>query len=456
MTLPRKIEFDILIVGAGAAGCAAAVAATRGGARVALVERYSFLGGTATAANVGTICGLHQRSTGETAAAGAFANEFRERLFQLEKRYPECADNGLYYVPYNSWAFEAICDQMLCDAATPNSELTYFLHSILTDVSYCDSSIASVRCLVGNEMVEFSATQYVDASGEGILSPIETRHFSAQALSPGYVVSVGNLSRDAEKLTEPQLSRSVLTSLLENEQDSALAPGCNRFTVSPGSFQQRCVNLKFAFPQLGNAEFNQRSETELLGRRAIRAAFKILREKNPLFTHAEIIAIAPQAGYRSGPRGRGRMVLSEADVLSSREFPSAVACGLWPIEVWGERRRAEFTFPATRAPYQIPVEALRSATIENLLFCGRGISAEERALSSARVIGTCFATGYAAGFLAQQFCQGVTEGNAVSALVAEQYGTLRNDRSTHGSAAAPAATGNVLAPKEVSTSPCRT
>ena len=52
------IPCDVLVIGGGAAGVAAAVAAGHAGARVMLLERYGFLGGLATTAQVGTICGL--------------------------------------------------------------------------------------------------------------------------------------------------------------------------------------------------------------------------------------------------------------------------------------------------------------------------------------------------------------------------------------------------------------
>ena len=82
-TGPATISCDVLVVGGGAAGVAAAAAAGRAGAQVMLLERYGFLGGLATAAQVGTVCGLYLRDTTNSEAlpvAGGFVQEFASRL----------------------------------------------------------------------------------------------------------------------------------------------------------------------------------------------------------------------------------------------------------------------------------------------------------------------------------------------------------------------------------------
>ena len=73
----RCVEFDVLVVGGGNAGCAAAIAAARHGARTLLVERYGFLGGTATAAMVGPWMTFH---SGKERIVGGIAQEIVERL----------------------------------------------------------------------------------------------------------------------------------------------------------------------------------------------------------------------------------------------------------------------------------------------------------------------------------------------------------------------------------------
>ena len=53
---------QVLVIGGGSAGVAASVGAARAGTSVVLLERYSYLGGKATGAQVGTVCGLYQFS----------------------------------------------------------------------------------------------------------------------------------------------------------------------------------------------------------------------------------------------------------------------------------------------------------------------------------------------------------------------------------------------------------
>ncbi|MBC7603038.1 MAG: FAD-dependent oxidoreductase, partial [Ramlibacter sp.] len=58
-------EFEVVVLGGGPAGIAAAVAAARAGRTTLLIERYGFLGGMGTAAGVTNFCGLHANVHGD-------------------------------------------------------------------------------------------------------------------------------------------------------------------------------------------------------------------------------------------------------------------------------------------------------------------------------------------------------------------------------------------------------
>ena len=86
-------DIDVLVVGGGNAGCAAAIAAARHGARTLLVERYGFLGGTATAAMVGPWMTFH---SGRERIVGGIAQEIVERLVAKGASPGHVADSSDY------------------------------------------------------------------------------------------------------------------------------------------------------------------------------------------------------------------------------------------------------------------------------------------------------------------------------------------------------------------------
>lgn len=58
-------EYEVVVLGGGPAGIAAAIAAGRAGRSTILVERYGFRGGAGTAAGLSTFCGLHANVHGD-------------------------------------------------------------------------------------------------------------------------------------------------------------------------------------------------------------------------------------------------------------------------------------------------------------------------------------------------------------------------------------------------------
>ena len=115
---------DVVVLGGGSAGVAAAVAATRKGLRVVLVERNAYLGGKATAAEVGTVCGLYKFSKAENSEyiVKGFAKEFAEKLQARSQTIPLHVSEGVHYLPYNIEAFKDICLELVNE----NKIVVYF------------------------------------------------------------------------------------------------------------------------------------------------------------------------------------------------------------------------------------------------------------------------------------------------------------------------------------------
>jgi hypothetical protein len=116
----------------------------------------------------------------------------------------------------------------------------------------------------------------------------------------------------------------------------------------------------------------------------------------------------------------GKYILKEQDVLQCRKFDDGIANGAWPIEFWGDEKRVRMTYFNRNDYYQIPAGCLESKAIKNLFFAGRNISATESAIASARVIGACLGTGYAAGKMAAYLASGKKRNDAISEIRKQQ------------------------------------
>ena len=78
-------ETEILVLGGGPSGIAAATAAARTGARTTLLEKYGFLGGMGTAAMVTNFCGLHANINGSVQqVVRGIADDILERLDRID------------------------------------------------------------------------------------------------------------------------------------------------------------------------------------------------------------------------------------------------------------------------------------------------------------------------------------------------------------------------------------
>ena len=184
-------------------------------------------------------------------------------------------------------------------------------------------------------------------------------------------------------------------------------------SVVPGTYGQRRALLKLG---LRGVLDDDPGAISLLEERARREVAQIVAGLKQRWPGLVVTELAAQVGVRTGRRPRGDHVLTESEVKACAMPEDAVAAGAWPIEIWGEDSRPELDLFADDAIYGIPVGCLTSEVAPNVFFAGRALSAEDRALASARVIGTCLGTGYAAGRLAAAYAAGEPRTGAVGAL----------------------------------------
>ena len=162
------LSYDVVAVGGGAAGLAAAVAAATGGARTALVERYGFLGGMATAGMVGTICGLYGTSaTGPAELLNeGFAARFAQRLATMPGCGPPVRRGRTHVLPYAPFAFACLADEI----AFSTPRLDVHLHAYLAGAERGSRGVEALRVQTSERTLELTARAVVDTSGDAVVA----------------------------------------------------------------------------------------------------------------------------------------------------------------------------------------------------------------------------------------------------------------------------------------------
>jgi hypothetical protein len=404
-----------MVIGGGAAGIAAATAAGRAGARTILLERYGFLGGLASTAWVGTICGLYLRDTKGAEAlpvSGGFPQEFASRLQKTSGTKPLRVDQGLWVLPYHPLDFARVAEATVSEV----KNVSVILHSTVMEARAEKGRLDQVRALAWNESLTFRPAAVVDCTGEATAAALAGANAENGATdqAPSLVFVLENVDSGLAERGLLEVRRELRRAV----ENGTLPAICERLSLIPGAAGNGRMGFKVSlFPASPDRPlWQQITDWERESRALLEPLRRFLAENIAACRNARLHSVAPQLGVRSGRRLLGRARLADKDVLEVKKAPLGIARGSWPMERWTSSPRPEMTYFAERDYYDIPLDCLRAVELDNVFVAGRCLSAETGAMTSARVIGTALATGWAAGTAAAFQVAGRSDEEAVAAI----------------------------------------
>lgn len=371
--IPITRDVDVVIVGGGPAGLAAAIASARNGASTVLIERFGYLGGTATASLMACINGFRNQVEPDfTQTVRGIAEEIVLALKEMDalghspypqKAYPTEPGQMEYSYAIDTEAFKVVTLKLCVEAG-----MDLMLHT------WCCDTIVGKGDAVRGVIVEnksgrqaLFAKVVVDASGDGDVS--------ARAGAP-FWQTVGD---EAPRLNDALMYRIAFGNTRPD------APyrcdfGTTAVVWGPG-----------ADPIDGtNADALSRAEVD--ARLRIYEDFAQKQAQEPGLADARVIETPPLLGIRQTRFIEGEYKLTAEDALQGRRFEDVVAissCAI--IHYYGYRRYLE------HEGYDIPYRCLVPKTIDNLLVAGRCISSEQQPYESHRAMIPIMAIGQAAG-----------------------------------------------------------
>ena len=401
----RAMDYDVIVTGGGPAGIAAARAASEEGAKVLLVEKCGFLGGSLTASLVGTLGGLFVKAgDGLDYAVGGLAKECAEALKERGQGFGPIPWEQTAVLPHAPWGYKKLCDEW-AEAAVG---LDLLLHTCLTGASVDGGRVTGLRLQTRDGERSASAAVYVDASGDGDLaficgasmetSPVQfpSMNFYMQNVNIGEALGAGLAT----------LQTLIKEAVESGEYDLPRAGGAVIPTMRPGEVVVAMGRIALGGRPVDCTNPEQLTYAELEGRKQAVLLSEFLRAKMPGFAEAYLADTPCRVGIRCTRRLAGRYVLTGDDVRRAAEFTDGVCRSAWPIELHAEGKVTVLEFPPPEKTYAVPFRSLLPVELENLLVAGRCLSADVQGQASARVAGTSMAMGEAAGVAAAMAVKG--------------------------------------------------
>lgn len=399
MSAPVIVDADVVVCGAGSAGIGAALAAARSGVSVALVERWPFFGGNATAASLGSICGLYVKgSDGFEHLNGGIAREWAHGLSASGSGFGPIPYKQTAVMTYVPWGYKRLADTQI----GADERITPLLHSFISGVVRSGDAIEAVIIATKKGPRAVRGRVFVDATGDADV--VYHAGFGWEMGEPGRLQypSMQFLMQNIDL----RAAMSGLGSLADKIKE-AFASGAYNLTRAGGAViptlregeavgAMTRVSTESGAPPDGT-DVVQLTRAEMTGRAIAEDAARFLQAEMPGFASAYLQDTSVTLGVRETRHAIGEHVVTFEEASDCVKHPDGIAASAWPFEFHTDASETRWEFLPDGDWFEIPLRSLIVRDAANLLVAGRCVSATHEALASSRVTGVCMAIGEAAG-----------------------------------------------------------
>ncbi len=377
----RRMKCDVLVVGAGISGIAAAAAAARKNVAVLLLEKNKFPGGVAAVAMHNSICG----------ADSALHGIPKEIMSKLSPGLKIVRRGKVFLLPFHNKRLIPVLRQFIEKSRIKS---LYGVRAVSVNKKEGFITVVTAKSCQGNILI--SPKVVIDASGDG-----DIVRFSSSGLReiPLNKRQLAGFSFEIKGLkVKDDILQIKVAYYLNRGAYQKRFPMIFRF----GSFSYGDSNSS-GFIRL-NHIFKKNNYSSFDLKRYCDKVHSYLSEKLPEFRGSFIDRFSHSVSSRDGTRLMGEYVLKKDDLLNNKKFYDCASSGSWPIEFWSKEKGQVLIYPEGKGHYDIPLRSLKSNKLNNLFAIGKCISADPFALSSARVMGICMSLGESAGIAASKLC----------------------------------------------------
>ena len=407
---------DILVVGGGPAGIAAAIASARNGAKTMLIEKQGFVGGTATACLVGPFMTCFDNEGKTQIIKGIFDELICRMEIEGGAIHPSKIDAGTPYssfiipghrnvTPFDPEVLKRVAETMLLENNVELLLYTQFISCVVENKTI--KSVIAAKC---QGLVEIKPKIVIDCSGEAYVAsnvrvPVimgrdkdnktqpATLFFRVAGVDSDKVCKV--MEESKELMGKP--FHGTFSWLIKEGREkgewniSRDELGCY---LSPNGKTWN-MNTSRILSITGN-QSESLTQASIEGRKQIVDILAFVRKNVPGFENAYIIASGSALGVRETLHIQGEYTLTLDDIKSCKTFEDDILLCSNSIDIHAEDGSGG-EYITVDTWYGIPYRSLLPQGCENLLVAGKTISAQSEAVAAFRVMPCCYGIGQGAG-----------------------------------------------------------
>ncbi len=389
--LETRYEVDVLVVGGGASGVAAAVAAARMGKRVLLVETYGCFGGVGTS---GMVPSFAPFSDGERILAAGIGAEIRSNV---SRHVPI----GQYWTPIQAEELKREYDRIVAEAG-----VDFLFYTTVVDVVASDGHIEYAVLTSKTGLYAVKAKIYIDCTGDGDFTALAGGKFSlgdeqGNTMPP----TVCSLWSGADP---KGYGHTNISARLEDAIRDHVFTYEDRH-LSGISFREDGLGGGNVGHIFGTDPLDNRSLTKAMvwGRKSLLEYQRFYREYVGGCENITLVSTAHMLGVRESRRITCDYTLSVDDFIKRADFDDEIGRYCYPVDIHimntSKDEMSRFTQEYQNLRYSkgesygIPYRSLIPVSFDNVLTAGRCMGTDRQMEASIRVMPGCYITGQAAG-----------------------------------------------------------
>ena len=378
LTTPVFGEYDAVVVGAGPAGCGAALALGRSGIKTLLIEKFNCLGGAWTTGFMNPFFDCHdkfgiiQELVDELRAAGHFG--------------------GFWDISFNYEYMKFILEKKLQAANVEILYNTTFSRTLIEEnrvYGIVAENIEGRFAVLAKTIFDCTGDGYVAASaGCPFELGVDGDYKECQAMTLMFLV--GNIP---EKYKNGLMIYEKLNAVYEKAGKQIPFRVPYLIPVPNSHFGVIQFTHMYEYNPLNAKEL---TKATMEGRQQLIDAFEFLTKYDEEFKDLELITSSNVLGVRESRRIIGEYRVSTDDILTGARFDDAVARVTFGADLHTKSNKGQNCFQVH--PYHIPIRALMPKGYKGIIVAGRCISGSREAMASYRVTGNCAQMGESAGY----------------------------------------------------------